>query len=95
MSTHHGRPGGRLVELLALFAFLGLSVAMLVGMPILVMYFLDAPEPGRRTSILAGLALALVILAPIWKALLRYYKYEPHTLKPILRKEKTHDGRGD
>ena len=68
-----------------------LSVGFIAG-AILLALFLFGPfgseDSGGRVLILAGVAFAVYILKYPWIALLKYYRYEAHTLRPI-KDEKT------
>jgi hypothetical protein len=96
MATHHGRPGGRLVEVLAAFALIGVSVAILVGallaayalfgllvgmVPAWLLAVVVTAALGRFiTSVMRG---AWWLLSAIWGPFLKYYKYQAHNLRPL------------
>lgn len=93
MATHHGRPGGRGLELLLLFALLALTFAV-VGLTIYlaVSLFVGFLEflPGRGNVLpIFGLFLfacglpAFLFLKWLWRNFLGYYKYDPNSLKPL------------
>ncbi|MGL5010469.1 MAG: hypothetical protein ACRC6I_11340 [Paracoccaceae bacterium] len=80
METHHKRPGGRALELILLFALMALTLVLPFGMVLLTKWL------GYGTAHVAfGAGIALSV--PLWRAFLRYYKYELHTLKPITEKD--------
>jgi hypothetical protein len=110
MATHHGRPGGRGLELLVMLFAVLLTATILfggiAGLFALQMVFL-APllriSPGMLAALNGvlltywykpGAKLAWAICAAIWTPILSYYKYEPHTLKPIFE-ERPHDRKSD
>jgi hypothetical protein len=80
VATHHGRPGGRILELSLLFALMAVTLVLPFGM-VLLMEWLGYLTP--KTAFGVGIALSF----PLWRAFLRYYKYELHTLKPIMKKD--------
>ncbi len=80
MATHHGRPGGRGLELLVLLLVLISTVAVVVGTVLIVRWL-----SPNMAYLAIGLGFALSV--PLWRAFLRYYKYEAHTLKPIIEKD--------
>ena len=100
MTTHHGRPGGRGLELLLLMAVILLTLAVFVmGIALAVFgqaYF--ALKVIRiEPALLAPLNVAAFaywhkpigrfiwwLCAKIWTPFLRYYKYEQATLNPII-----------
>ena len=101
MRGHHGRPGGRALELLLLFALIGFSATLFIGG---LGFFLGAFAifevrighiPGQAASGLFMLVYMglLSVLGVIWKVFLKYYKYDPNSLKPL--NEGTSDDRKD
>lgn len=98
--THHGRPGGRLLELIIMFALIALSAATLcVGLAAVVlvnMWLLIWIDPIfiAAVNILVITYLARPIMrvawrlaAAMWTPFMNYYGYEAHTFKPIKLKE--------
>ena len=100
--THHGRPGGRLLELILMCALIGLSAGALcagLGLVFLLAMFLT----GLVGPAFLWPTIALVVTyfwrpimrtawwlaAKMWNPFLKYYGYEAHTLKPIMPKEDT------
>ncbi len=90
---HHGRFGGRLLEVVLTLLLVIASAAALVGSflgtyKVLALLGLKRRSSGKLVSavymgVLAG-------LAAVWRAFLRYYRYDPNTLRPI-RPEDTDD----
>ncbi len=98
--THHGRPGGRLLELILMFALIGLSAgALCVGLGLV--FLLTILLTRLVGPAFLGPAVALVVTylwrpimrtawwlaAKMWNPFLKYYGYEAHTFKPIMPKE--------
>ena len=96
MATHHGRPGGRLVEVLAAFVLIGVSVAILVGALwagfVGLMWFAGYVSPVFLAGVMVIATnylftkifrLALWVLSALWGPFLKYYKYQAHTLRPL------------
>lgn len=81
---HHSRWGGRSLEVLLLFLLIAFSIGVFVfvfmGGLLLILPHATTMTGGKSVFLLNLLAIAL--LAPIWKAFLRFYKYDPETLKP-------------
>lgn len=93
MATHHGRPGGRLLELGLALGLAVLSVAGLAGAVILGLFIfgpVGSDGGGGRWIILGSLGLAIYILKHPWAALLKYYRYDTQTLRPI-KEDETND----
>ncbi len=78
--THHKRPGGRGLELLLLLLLLVSTAAIVIGTVVIVGWL----GVGAGS---ASLALGIALSAPLWLAFLRYYKYEAHSLKPIIKED--------
>lgn len=100
MPTHHGRPGGRLVELILAFIIIGISVALLLGgiaIPLILSVLLAKLFGPTFMIVFAGASITYLwrpamraawwIAAAIWNPFLNYYGYEAHSLKPIKPKE--------
>lgn len=82
--AHHKRPGGRSLELLLLLGVLVLSI-IVVGAALLL------PVGNYKGG---SLVAACLILAPMWKLFLGYYKYDASTLQPLNEdKEKLDDSK--
>ena len=89
MATHHGRPGGRLVEVLAGIALAlasGVFLVLCIVAPAWILLRLGGGHGGGRSggkvevlSLLGGIWL----LKYPWNALLKYCRYEAHTLRPL------------
>lgn len=99
--THHNRPGGRVVELLAalvlIFVSVGLFLAVLAGVLWLFMQ-VAAWKPVLAFALVAASVNWLVLpvfrfatrfLATIWRPFLSYYRYEAHSLRPLPAKDQT------
>lgn len=69
--AHHGRPGGRALELLLLALLICLTIAIFLA-PLL----LDIRSKGL-------IVVAIAIAAPFWIGFLTYYKYDTNTLRPL------------
>lgn len=98
--THHGRPGGRALELLIMFALIGLSAAILVGgvalgvwVYVLLLTFVDPILVIAASGLMLPyvwkpiMRCAWWLAATIWTPFMDYYGYEPHTFKQIKPKE--------
>lgn len=93
--THHGRKGGRAVELLLLFVLLGLTIALIcVGffgtIYLLMIYEIETyyvPKLGMLGAVLGGLA-----AGQVWKKFLKFYHYS-NDLKPISKTSDVSNGK--
>ena len=96
MATHHGRPGGRLVEVLAAFSLIGVSAVILVGAlavafgawmwlaAIVPTAFLTVVMASGVTYFLAPIMRsAWWVLSALWGPFSKYYKYQAHSLRPL------------
>ncbi len=94
---HHGRPGGRLVEVISALMMVVLSVAVFGAVFAGTMYLClrFAPYGTFGSIFLAMMAFSQYlfpwamtatwwVLRHLWAPYLRYYKYEPHSLRPII-----------
>jgi hypothetical protein len=66
--------------LLVLLLLVGATLALIMG-AVAIVAWLSAGGSG------AAIALGVLLSAPLWRAFLRYYKYEAHSLKPITKKD--------
>jgi hypothetical protein len=91
MRAHHGRPGGRALELLLLFALIGFSAAVLIGgvglffgaFAYVEVHFGHIRGKGAGALFILVYTGLLLGLGLIWKVFLKYYKYDPNSLKPL------------
>lgn len=96
MATHHGRPGGRLVEVLAAFALIGVSVGILLGalsVAFVAWMWLAAIVPTAFLGVVMASGVAYFfnpimrsawwVLSALWGPFLKYYKYQAHNLRPL------------
>jgi len=90
MATHHGRPGGRGLELLVILGVLTISVAA-YGLVVWVVVLW--PSNGVLAMMFGG-AVVTGLLAKVWSFVLKYYKYRTDTLEPIVE-ESPHDRKSD
>ena len=76
--THHGRRGGRALELVLLFGLLGLTIA-LIGMGFFgaALLAMQIQLEGRIAAILPlfGAILGGLAAGQVWKKFLKYYRY--------------------
>jgi len=100
VATHHGRPGGRLLEVALALGLVLVSVGLFGGFVALVSYDFGLWGNGRdyhrdfdavlvRAVVFAGLAAAACLLAYLWGVLLTYYRYDARTLRPLTENDKT------
>ena len=83
--THHGRKGGRALELFLLFGLLILSAGLIAGGFFLGAFLLYALGDGGPRVLLVpflGAGLGMFVAGRIWRFFLRYYRYGTD-LKPI------------
>ena len=97
MATHHGRPGGRLLEVGLALGLVVLSAAFLmvwVAVPIYVLKLLSLKGGRIGKAGAVWIMLGFFLLKYPWNALLKYYRYEAHTLRPI-KEDRTHERNAD
>ena len=95
-ATHHGRPGGRIGEVLAALFMIGVSVCIFVGAicaGLMAWFWLIRIVPewlvilvivfGASVTAAPIFRFAWWLLTAIWRPFLRYYKYQAHSLRPI------------
>ena len=90
MATHHGRPGGRLVEVLAGLALAlasGVFLVLCLVVPAYVLFWMDVETHSGGKLEVASFLGGLWLLKYPWGALLKYYRYEAHTLRPLAEGE--------
>ncbi len=94
---HHGRRGGRLVEVISALMMVVLSVALFgavfAGMMYLFLRFVPYATGGLIFLAMMAFSQYLFpwamtatwwVLRHLWGPYLQYYKYEPHSLRPII-----------
>jgi hypothetical protein len=102
VATHHGRPGGKILELLLAFGLIVCSIfvlflpalgfvaaALLVSQSIwfvLPFLFLIYSKWFLK-FVLQSHRFVWTVAAGLWAPYLRYYQLEPHTLRSITVKE--------
>jgi hypothetical protein len=84
LTPHHGRFGGRFLELVLLLGLLLGSVAFLVALTVGATLIaralgIDGDSYLGPFGFLSG----LYLLSYPWKAYLRFYRYDPETLRPV------------
>jgi len=101
--AHHGRWGERAVELILLVLLLFFSVAYIAGLVWLVLQLPEnfaylmvlpvfTPIITKNSVRMYGLVPINATLGAVWRGYLRYYRYDPKTLRPTSgKKEKTDD----
>jgi hypothetical protein len=103
VETHHGRPGGRLLELVLVLVLVALSLGLMAGFGALVSYEFGLWGDGRashgadslvRAFVFAALVCAAAVLSYLWASLLKYYRYDTHTLRPLPNNNTTTPGEG-
>jgi ABC-type Fe3+ transport system permease subunit len=103
--THHGRAGGRLLEVALTLVLVALSVGLLSGFVALISYDFGMWGNGRdyhrdfgaalvKSVVFVSLAAAACLLTYLWGALLHYYRYDPRTLRPLTEKDSVKPGDG-
>ncbi len=104
--THHGRPGGRLLELILGFGLIAASICVGVaviglsfGLCILAIWSAGRWGSGFVVALMGGVGWLIKfyftpiwravywVLAVLWRPYLRYYKYQPHSLRPLIDRE--------
>jgi hypothetical protein len=94
VKTHYGRPGGRLVEVALALVMVALSLGLVFGFVALMSYDFGLWGNGRdnhrdfdallvRAVVFASLVSAACVLAYLWGVLLKHYRYDARTLRPI------------
>jgi hypothetical protein len=83
VATHHGRLGVRLGELGLLFATLVATFFLVGGGFVVPLLITQAMETSSYYASKAGAAIGFLVSVPLWRKLLKYYRYEVHTLRPI------------
>jgi hypothetical protein len=79
VTTHHKRPGGRALELVLLFSLMGLTLALPVGLFLLMRWL----GYVGYYAIPAGFALSV----PLWRGFFQHYKYDLDSLQPSKGKD--------
>ncbi len=87
MKTHHGRPGGRGLELLLLLLTILATVTLIGGGFLAGLAIAEATNVASpRIAAKAGAGLGFLFCVMLWRKVLASYRYD-HDLKPIRSKE--------